>query len=396
VTTRKGHHESFRIPHIALDEQLACALRGADKMQAQTSIFVCDLGGTTPAAELPWAVRIGPETHGQISMTVRKLAMASAASNPQVTAVVRKAISGTEGTPDWSTILEILGRLEASPAVIPRYISAIVTLLSTGSQAAKMNSIILVDALFKNSKREALSGLQLPSLFRSLSDPGIANNPDLRNFLFKCTPSWVSSCASQNCLDSSLSTFQQLICRERFVPNLSEHCMVKLFKDLEVSADILGLLAEIISTSVRQGTRLDTPVLAEILPNVREVSRRLMDLEELVEVPDLQAAISAQRQFSLICQQFVSDIKAGKSVPLDRLALGLTHVQQTMDKRRIANAELVEKSRPRRRKRPGDDEMSTDEFFRRFQAIKGRAEPALIDLGQPSATDSLIDSLIDL
>jgi hypothetical protein len=317
-----------------------------------------------------------------------------ATSSSRVTALVKKAISGTEGTPDWSTILEILGILESSPAAIPKYIGAIISFISTGSRAARTNALILTDALFKNSKREQLSALQSQLLLRALSDPIVSSHPDLHNFLFKNTPLWVSNCTAQHCLDATLAAFQQSVCRGRFVPSLPDTTLIKLFRDLETSAEVITLLAQIVAT---QG---DTPLIAEILPNVREIGRRLIDLEPVIEEPGLRAAIATQRQFCLLVQQMVSDVRAKNPIDTAKVAAAATAVQQAMDARRPANGALIEKTRkrPRRRRRPGEDEMATDEFFRRFDQVKGStAEPALLDLMAPvAAADSLIDSLIDL
>jgi hypothetical protein len=312
----------------------------------------------------------------------------------RATALVKKAISGTEGTPDWSTILEILGILESSPAAIPKYVTAIISIISTGSRSARMNALILTDALFKNSKRDQLSALQSPLLLHALSDPIVSYHPDLHNFLFKNAPLWVASCTAQHCLDAALSAFQESVCRERFVPSLADTALVKLFRDLETSAEVITLLAQIVVT---QG---DTPLIAEILPNVREIGRRLIDLEPVIEEPALRAAVAAQRQFCLLVQQMVSDVRAKNPTDTAKVAAAATAVQQVMEAGRVANSEIIEKTRkrPRRRKRPGEDEMDTDEFFRRFDQIKGSApEPALLDLTAPvAAADSLIDSLIDL
>jgi hypothetical protein len=313
-----------------------------------------------------------------------------AASGSRATSLVKKAISGTEAMPDWNTILEILGVIESSPAAIPKCLTTVISFILGGSQAARMNALILIDALFKNSKREQLSALQSPVLLSALSDPIVSNHPALHNFLFKNMPLWSANCAAQHCLDEPFSAFIQSLCRERFVPSLSDAALVRLFRDLETSAEVITLLAQIVAT---QG---DTPLIAEILPNVREIGRRLIDLEPLIEDAGLRAVVAAQRQFCLIVQQTVSDVRAKNPVDGAKVSAAAVAVQRAMAARKIVNDALVEKNkkRPRKRRRPGEDEMDTDEFFRRFELIKGGAtQQPLLDL---AAADSLIDSLIDL
>jgi hypothetical protein len=123
-------------------------------------------------------------------------------------------------------------------------------------------------------------------------------------------------------------------------------------------------------------TEGDTPLIAEILPNVREIGHCLIDLEPLIEEPGLRAAVTTQRQFCLLVQQIFSDVCAKN--PIDTAKVAAAAVQQMMGARRVINYALVEKTkkRPRRRRRPGDDEMDADEFFRRFELIKGAAAAA--------------------
>jgi hypothetical protein len=135
--------------------------------------------------------------------------------------LVKKATTGVEGTPDWSTILEILGVLESSPQSVRLYLQAIHSVLSTGNHATRMNSLILIDALFKNCRKEQLPELQSSALFRALDVAGISDDPDLHNFLSKSVGGSVSNCPAQGCLDPALTWYQQSVCKEIFAPKLT-------------------------------------------------------------------------------------------------------------------------------------------------------------------------------
>jgi hypothetical protein len=297
--------------------------------------------------------------------------------------LVKKATAGEEGTPDWTTILEILNDLESSPQSVRLYLQAIHSVLSTGSHATRMNSLVLIDALFKNCTKEQLPELQSSSLFRALNVPGISDDPDLHNFLSTSVPEWVSNCTEQHCLAPSLTTYQQTACKEIFVPKLTPAILAKLRHDFATAYEVLELMTQCVLRGARNGFNSD--VIAEILPNVREIGKRAGELEQIIHEPPIHAVVAALQQLSLVCEQALSDVKAGKVFDQGKIIELLTDAQRALQ----SSSKTDTKRSQLRRRRAGEDEMSVETFFERFDSLKRNRD-------FQSSADSLIGSLIDL
>jgi hypothetical protein len=142
---------------------------------------------------------------------------------------------------------------------------------------------------------------------------------------------------------------------------------------------------------------LNSELVAEIIPNVREIGRRAGELEQQIPDPPIHAALAALRQLSLACQQAVSELKSGKTLNQSRLTSFLTDAHRALQRsRRSSDSDRAVKKVVVRRRRIGEDEMPAEDFFARFDALKESHHPSLLDLPGPSPADSLIDSLIDV
>jgi hypothetical protein len=295
--------------------------------------------------------------------------------------LVKKATTGAEGTPDWSSILEILSILESSPSIVRAYLRAIHTVLNTANHAVRMNVLILIDALFKNCKKECLPELQSAPLFRALEVPGISDDPDLHNFLAKSVPAWVSNCTKNQCLDPALTAYAEFICKDLFTPVLTPAMVSKLQDDFETSFEVLELMAQLLARGAQNPDGFDRAIVAEVLPNVREIGKRAGELEQVILDSQIHPALTMLRQLSLACQQGVSDLRNKKFFDASKLLHAVLNGQAVARARRSSPAELV----IGRRRKVGDDEMSVDDFFERFDSLKGtRVAPlpgpdALID-----------------
>lgn len=337
--------------------------------------------------------------------------------------LVKKAISGAPGSPDWSTILKILGIIYSSSSAIPTFISIICHNLAHGKKGVSLNCLILVDALFKNSKRPQLILLQNPQLIQQLNSPLIQRNPELHNFIYKSAPVWVSSCTAQNCLDEYFETWQNSICKSYYVPKMSSAIKAKLSNDLNAALDVLIIFSQCLITSFLDGDSSNDSILHEILPNVREISKRLTELEPTIIDKELRPAIAIERSFCELCQHTMVEYKRSQRIDTESF-INLVRKYQSKVKKylNIANSESKSKEKkrtPLRHRGQPFDEMSVDDFFAEFDKIKQKSfkeekqqqapqkpEENLLDLGSdlntaPSdqnqnqaTTDDLIDSFL--
>ncbi|KAK8894107.1 hypothetical protein M9Y10_022539 [Tritrichomonas musculus] len=335
--------------------------------------------------------------------------------------LVKKAISGAPGSPDWSTILRILGIIYSSSSAIPTFISIICNHLARGKKGVSLNCLILIDALFKNSKKPQLILLQSPQLIQQLNSPLIQRNPELHNFIYKFAPVWVSSCAAQNCLDDYFESWQNSMCKTYYVPKMTPSIKSKLNNDLDASLDVLIIFSQCLITSFLDGKGPSDPLLHEILPNVREISKRLNDLEPTVIDKEIRSAISTERSFCELCQHTMVEFKRTLKIDTESF-INLVRKYQNKVKKYLHSETLDGKSKEKKRtplRHRGQlfDEMSVDDFFAEFDKIKKKSigeqkqpqnsqktEENLLDFGSdlnpipnndPNQDKSAMDDLID-
>jgi hypothetical protein len=258
---------------------------------------------------------------------------------------------------------------------------------------------MLIDALFKNSKRPLLGALASPTLIRALRDPSIGDDPELHNFLQKSTPAWVSNCAAQNSLNPQLAEWQNSVSQTRFIPKLTPELKAKFSADIEAGLEVLTLFSDFLLASLDHSKGSDK-LLAEILPNVREITRRTGELESTLADPKLRAAVAAEHQLGLACQQAMSDLKKSNTFDIGRWISAHESAQRLiLGQIAAVNEDVGDQKRARVKKRKGDiEDLSQEEFFAKFDQIKGGKAGDLLDfeVRPPPASDSLIDSLIDI
>ncbi|OHT05017.1 hypothetical protein TRFO_27324 [Tritrichomonas foetus] len=212
-------------------------------------------------------------------------------ANIQIDNLVKKAINGRAGNPDWSHILNVINMIDSQPIIINNSISTICRHLSHGNTGRKMNCLILIDALFKNSKPASLKSYQTQGLMDALDADPISTNAELHNFLYKNMPEWVSACQSNQCLDPTFANWVKIYCSTHYVPNLTRHIRKKLFRDLSGCVEVLTMLTECMVNF----TNTDKKLLNEIASNAEEIARRLHELQPTIVDKQLSAAIAATR-----------------------------------------------------------------------------------------------------
>ncbi|KAH0793206.1 hypothetical protein GPJ56_002915 [Histomonas meleagridis] len=281
--------------------------------------------------------------------------------------LVKKSITGPPGTPDWSSILQILSIFDSQPGSVPIFLTIICKYISKGTFAAKQNSLILVDALFKNSKRQQLQSLQSPVLMKHLSQPGISENPALQNFLYKTTPSWINSCTSQNCLDPKFSKWQQSQFSTHFVPKLTRSIKKKFYDNISASMELLVMFSQCIIASFADGGT-EEGLLKEMIPNVREIARRLCDLEPTIVDPDLRNALRITHDFCDFCQQTFGTYKKTKEVNTNDVVAAATKAQNKLNAIISKKKEPKEKEITKKKKEKND--LTVEEFFAELDKLK--------------------------
>lgn len=256
----------------------------------------------------------------------------------------------------------------------------------------KTNCLILIDALFKNSKRTQLQFLQSRELTHPLSDPLILNNPELRNFLCKTTPAWTTACAAQNCLNPDFAEWQESVTRAHFIPKLTDKIRKKMFKDVNASMEVLVMFSQCLIASFADGIGPEEPLLAEILPNVREIARRLTELQPTIVDPQLYTSISIERAFCDVCQDVMAEYKKTRQFDVNALLAEMAKAQNAIKKKvQPVHHSKAKKRVPPRHRGEQKTDISVEEFFNEFDKIKHLSQPQQLI----TTTDDLIDSLIE-
>jgi hypothetical protein len=301
----------------------------------------------------------------------------------QASIFVKKAVSGAPGAVDWGSVLTIVASLNQHPDAVVAYLRQITsTLLS--SPPLRTNCILLIDSFFKNSRRPVFERLQSPTLVQAFSHPEIYNDPEVYNLLRKSVSSWVAICHTNDCLTPVLTAWQTDLQRSIFAPELTPAMAHKFYEDLNTALDVIGVFGEAL---------LGEPyLLSEIMPNVREITRRAGELEQTILEPRLGSAVHSVRELGVLCQAAMNERRRHGTFNSDKFYAAFARAQQLCSQEIVVpeKKEVEGKREPVRRRRDAKEEMSVEEFFARFDRLKG-VEERPVEVAQ---TDSLIDLLM--
>jgi hypothetical protein len=76
----------------------------------------------------------------------------------------------------------------------------------------------LIDALFKNSKKNNIVYIKTNQLTDIFYLSEISKNPELRSCIVKNSPFWVSTCIINKCLEQSFQNWKKEYCRTFYAP----------------------------------------------------------------------------------------------------------------------------------------------------------------------------------
>jgi hypothetical protein len=94
---------------------------------------------------------------------------------------------------NWSQILFIIDLMETQPSITPEFVGSIIFHFQKSNFPQKLNLLHLIDALFKNSKKNNLIYFQTNQLTDIFNLLEISKNPELRNYIVKNSPFSVST-----------------------------------------------------------------------------------------------------------------------------------------------------------------------------------------------------------
>ena len=333
----------------------------------------------------------------------------------QAERLVRSAVSGLEGNPNWTNIFKIISLFEQNPAGIQTYLHAIAKDLGTSSFAQRMNTCILVDALFQNSKPPELKLLQSSVLMDALKTPGISLEPLIHNFLYKVMPEWLKILRKGGVLNKKFEKFVTDYIEWHYARFLTPKIRKKFIQDLTGVTEVLTMFGDcLLSTETGQ---VDRGLLAEIVANVQEITRRLFALEPTIVEGELRGAVIAARD----CADVMLQMERDWSERHGKVDAQLAHA--VLDKLRKAMQIAIDPKKslhkgvrtPPRAQAADRDDITDQEFFEKLAILKQGGTTAaapvvesLLDLGEAPpagvnpftapepAKDDLVDSLLEI
>lgn len=312
--------------------------------------------------------------------------------------LLKKAIIGQPGHPDWSGILNLINVTESQPNSIQVFIELFVRHLKKDPNGLKLNTLMVIDALFKNGKKPSLKQLQSKYLTQELNQPEISEDPTFHNFVYQNAGQWIAACRDQNCLDDSFGEWQTKFCSSHFIPELTPELAAKFYSDLDSAAELLTVFSQCLITTFAEEGNSKNPILNEILINVKELERRTEKLLPTLNDSGVRNCCSLVFELSKCCIKSFDEFAKNNCFDTSVLTKALTKVQKEKSRR-------TSKSEPapvvkRKPLRTAGDDITDEEFWAELHKLKEKAaapEP-LINLGpaQPQAQPTnVIDSLLD-
>jgi hypothetical protein len=209
-----------------------------------------------------------------------------------------------------------------------------------------MNSLILIDALFKNSKPPALKLLQGTQLSELLSLPGIDSDPQLHNFLYECMPAWTSALNESRVGNPKFLEFCAAYGSTHYVPKITPQIRAKLVQDLGTANEVLTVMAECLISAAHGEANMS--LLEEIHGNVREISERLIELGPKIEDPHLKSLIAATRDLCAIGIKAEAAFKGGRAIDEQALKLGIGRARALLEGQPAVSPPREKRAPPRR------------------------------------------------
>jgi hypothetical protein len=292
-----------------------------------------------------------------------------------VSAMVTRAVNPPDGSPDWLAILNIVSVLEQGSLSVPVLLRGIAREFARLNRGGQMNCLVLIDALFKNSKPVVLKALAGPQLADFLSDPMIDDAAPLHNLLHQCMPAWLSALRSNQIANQRFIDFCEQFAATHYVPEITPPIRAKLLRDLSSANDVLALMTECVVSASRGDA--NEQLLLEILGNVREISERLIELTPMVEDPQLKTLISNTRDFCAMCIQSEAAFRGGRPIDEAALATVMTRSKAALDPA-VEQAQPPPRQRrvaPRRAVLLTPNDIPDDLFWGELTALK--AGPAI-------------------
>jgi hypothetical protein len=300
--------------------------------------------------------------------------------------LIKRAVSGPEGNPDWGVILDIVRVLEELPARVGPFIESFTAQLAAARRPARVNLLMLIDVLFKNSKPAILKLLQSPGLVDALNDPAIEADPQFHNFLYSSIPSWLSTLSEASVANSKFTDALRPFLATNFVPDITPPVRRKLLGDLASADEVLLMLTECL-VSAAQGEGNDQ-LLTEITNNVREITQRLIDLYPQVYDQELKAVVTATREFCAVGLKAEADFRGGRRFDRGALAAAMTKATGAVQRATGQERAPSQKRKAPKRMTRAEDDITDEEFFRELSDIK--CGPPLAPAAS-AAVDTLID-----
>lgn len=325
--------------------------------------------------------------------------------------LIRSAISGAGGSPNWDSICRVVSIFEENSAGIVSYLSALGTYVAVASHAERMNACMLIDYLFKNAKPPQLKALQSQNLIDTLKAPGMSLDPHIHNFLYKVMPEWLRILRGANILNKKFEQFLTDYIDVHYAPCLTPKIRAKFVRDLTGVTEVLSMFGDCL-LAAGTGT-VDKKLLSEIVANVQEITRRLVDLEPTIVERELRGVVIAARDCADVTLQLERDWSQ-RHGPIDGQL-----IQAVLHKLRKSLQIAAEPKKPLQKgvrtppRAHGVDknDITDQEFFEKLTALKQReisSAPSdvgsLLDLGEavPAGVNPFVpqeppkDDLLDL
>lgn len=282
--------------------------------------------------------------------------------------LIKKAISGQQGSPDWSAILNIISKLEGNASAMNLLLESMARYIQKGPNSAKYNTLLLLDALFKNGKKPQLSKLQCDFLYQTLSDSSVSDDPKLQNFVHENVSEWVKACATNDCLDDKFVQWQKTNGSYRFIEGLTSDMRAKFIEQFDTCAEMITIFSQFLISAYLDKTGVSTPVIKEILPNIREIELRTEKLLPTFKDFQMKSYCSAIYNFASVTVEFHDAMKKEKSFDISRVIKALKNVQKIAPQPQ--GVEVVPEVQEKKPLRTAGDDITDEEFFIELHKLK--------------------------
>jgi hypothetical protein len=223
-------------------------------------------------------------------------------------------------TIDYTIALSLLEDLQTRKDIRHFIFDTLSQIALTSDRQLRLNCISFIDFLIKNANKEFLTQLQQSPALLSLGDDAVVRDPYIHWLLCKVSEEWATALTAARVIQPQFTEWRRRLCSFRYRFVMNEAMISKFSADFSAAHELLSMFNQEIVTALVDGLGPDDEMLLEVLPNVNEIHRRLVELKQTMPDPYVIRIIAYLEEYCELCKLSYASFAREGVFDIDALA----------------------------------------------------------------------------